>query len=218
MKKKVIKPFSLKVYNNSAKARARTQTRDGHKVKIVYTDVKKPNFPIIGLIKLEDGSEAVQSYTTEGRIYYKGSISDNDLVIVEEVEVIEDFWSDKEKVDIEGYGISIDSITNYCFVKRTVGDYCLFKTEKQAKSARAMAKITQIMANDIKNFGGVVTDEEWTDDNWKYVIFRSCNHKNRIGVTAVYCDYHFLAFHTAAQRDLFLEKYRDLVSDYFMLD
>ena len=218
MKKKEIKPFSLKAYNNSAKVRARTQTRGGHKVKIIYTDAKKPNFPIIGLIKLEDGSEAVQSYTIEGRIYYKGLISDDDLVVVEEVEVAEDFWSDKEKVDIEGYGISIDSTTNYCFVKRTVDDYGLFKTEKQAKSALAMAKITQIMANDIENFGGVVTDEEWTDDNWKYVIFRSCNHNNRIGVTAVYCDYHFLAFHTATQRDLFLKKYRDLVSDYFMLD
>ncbi len=219
MKKKVIKPFSLKVYENSAKARARTQTRDGHKVKIIYTDAKKPNFPIIGLIKLEDGSEAIQSYTIEGRIYYKGPISDNDLVIVEEVEVIEDLWSDKEKVDIEGYGISIDSTTNYCFVKRTVDDYGLFKTEKQAKSAIAMAKISQIMANDIENFGGVVTDEEWADiNNWKYVIFRSCNKSNRIAVTAGYCDYHFLAFHTAAQRDLFLEKYYDLVKDYLMVD
>ena len=217
MKKKVIKPFSLKVYNNSAKARARTQTRDGHKIRIVCTDAKNKKFPIITLIKTDDGEETAMFFTIEGRNNEK-YISNYDLVIIEEVEVIEDFWSDKEKVNIEGYGISIDSITNYCFVKRTVDDYCLFKTEKQAKSARAMAKITQIMANDIKNFGGVVTDEEWTDDNWKYVIFRSCNHNNRIGVTAVYCDYHFLAFHTAAQRDLFLEKYRDLVSDYFMLD
>lgn len=217
MKKKVIKPFNLKVYNNSAKARARTQTRDGHKIRIVCTDAKNKKFPIIALIKTDDGEETAMFFTIEGRNNEK-YISNYDLVIIEEVEVIEDFWSDKEKVDIEGYGISIDSITNYCFVKRTVDDYCLFKTEKQAKSARAMAKITQIMANDIKNFGGVVTDEEWTDDNWKYVIFRSCNHNNRIAVTAVYCDYHFLAFHTAAQRDLFLEKYRDLVSDYFMLD
>ena len=213
MKKKVIKPFDLKAYENRAKIR----TRDGHKVRIVCTDAKNKKFPIIALIKTDDGEETAMFFTIEGRNNEK-YISNYDLVIVEEVEVVEDFWSDKEKVDIEGYGISIDSITNYSFVKRTVDDYCLFKTEKQAKSARAMAKISQIMANDIENFGGVVTDEEWTDDNWKYVIFRSCNHKNRIGVTAVYCDYHFLAFHTAFQRDLFLKKYRDLVSDYFMLD
>lgn len=217
MKKKVIKPFNLKVYNNSAKARAMTQTRDGHKIRIVCTDAKNKKFPIIALIKTDDGEETTMFFTIEGRNNEK-YINNYDLVIVEEVEVKEDFWSDKEKVDIEGYGISIDSITNYCFVKRTVDGYCLFKTEKQAKSAIAMAKITQIMANDIEHFGGVVTDEEWEDDNWKYVIFRSCNHKNRIGVTAVYYDYHFLAFHTAAQRDLFLEKYRDLVSDYLMLD
>ena len=38
----------------------------------------------------------------------------------------------------------------------------LFNTEKQAKSAVAMAKISQIMAND-ERFGGPVTDEEWND-------------------------------------------------------
>ena len=212
-KKKVIKPFDLNAYNNHAKIR----TRDGHKVRIVCTDAKNKKFPIIALIGTDDGEETTMSFTIEGRNNEK-YISNYDIVIIEYVEVAEDFWSDKEKVDIEGYGISIDSTTNYCFVKRTVDDYGLFKTEKQAKSAIAMAKITQIMANDVDNFGGVVTDEEWTDNNWKYVIFRSSNTNNRIGVTAVYCDYHFLAFHTAVQRDLFLKKYRDLVSDYFMLD
>ena len=71
------------------------------------------------------------------------------------------------------------------------------------------------MANDIEHFGGVVTDEEWGKDEWKFVICRSWN---RIFTKAVRSDYYFLAFHTEAQRGLFLEKYHDLVKDYLMID
>ena len=212
MKKEIIKSFDLDAYKNGAKVK----TRDGHEVRIICTDAKNPYFPIVALIKLVDCSEITQSYTSKGKTQLtKGTISDNDLVIVEEVEVVEDFWSDKEKVDIEGYGISIDSITNYCFVKRTVDDYGLFKTEKQAKSAIAMAKISQIMANDIENFGGAITDDEWKNNDLKQVIYR---WNNNIYLTSTNHEYFFLAFHTEEQRDLFLEKYRDLVKDYLCLD
>ena len=93
--------------------------------------------------------------------------------------------------------------------------YNLFATKKQAKSALAMARISQIMANDVEHFGGVVTDKEWGNSDWKYVIYRS---NNKICTTAISYDYYFLAFHTAAQRALFLEKYRDLIKDYLMID
>lgn len=93
-------------------------------------------------------------------------------------------------------------------------NYGLFTTEKQAKSALAMARISQIMANDIENFGGTITDEEWGKDEWKFVICRSWN---RIFTKAVRSDYYFLAFHTEAQRHLFLEKYHDLVSEFLMI-
>ena len=91
----------------------------------------------------------------------------------------------------------------------------MFATKKQAKSALAMARISQIMANDVEHFGGVVTDKEWGNSDWKYVIYRS---NNKICTTAISYDYYFLAFHTAAQRALFLEKYRDLIKDYLMID
>lgn len=93
--------------------------------------------------------------------------------------------------------------------------YDVFATEKQTKSALAMARISQIMAND-ERFGGVVTDEEWANNGrCKHVIFRC---KDDINLVTGYCAYHFLAFHTEEQRDLFLKENEDLVKQYLMLD
>lgn len=93
-------------------------------------------------------------------------------------------------------------------------NYNIFATEKQAKSALAMARISQIMAND-KRFGGVVTDEEWNRATTKYIIARS---DNAIIYSRYQATYQFLAFHTSAQRDLFLKENRDLIKDYLMID
>ena len=92
----------------------------------------------------------------------------------------------------------------------------LFAAEKQAKSALAMAQISQIMAND-KRFGGVVTDEEFKDENkWIYAINRDQNtirtYEGTHGLD------HFLSFHTFEQRALFLKENEDLVKDYLMID
>lgn len=92
MKKEIIKPFDLASYKNGAKIK----TRDGHEVRIICTDRKNPYCPIVALVKLVDCSEITQSYTSKGKTQLtKGTISDNDLVIVEEVEEPE-FWSDKK--------------------------------------------------------------------------------------------------------------------------
>ena len=90
----------------------------------------------------------------------------------------------------------------------------VFATEKQAKSAFAMAQISQIMAND-ERFGGVVTDKEWHSRSLKYIIERQDTNIKKI--IAISC-YSFLAFHTSEQRDLFLKEYKDLIKDYLMLD
>ena len=90
-----------------------------------------------------------------------------------------------------------------------------FATKKQAKSALAMAQISQIMAND-KRFGGVFTDEEWRDRYViKYIIDRDANV---ISCWKGDCKYKFLAFHTEEQRKLFLKENKDLVKDYLMID
>ena len=91
----------------------------------------------------------------------------------------------------------------------------MFATEKQAKSALAMAQISQIMAND-ERFGGVITDEEWEDELYKkYVIDRFCN---RLLYSIYITEYSFIAFHTPEQRALFLQENEQLVKDYLMLD
>lgn len=91
----------------------------------------------------------------------------------------------------------------------------VFATEKQVKSALAMAQISQIMAND-ERFGGVVTDEEWNNSHIAiYSIERFGNmYRGEMRNTL----YTFLAFHTKEQRDLFLKENEDLVKDYLMID
>ena len=211
MKKEIIKSFSLEAWKNGAKIK----TRDGHEVRIICTDAKGSCFPIVALVKIDDNHEVTMHYTSEGKID-AGDISDNDLVIVEEVEEPE-FWSDNKDNTFCGFRINnVASIAEVYSVHNTKEFYDVFATRKQAKSAIAMARISQIMANDVEHFGGVVTDEEWKDITVeKYAI---CRLNNAISLMCSYLDYRFLAFHTEEQCDLFLEKYRDLVKDYLMID
>lgn len=124
-------------------------------------------------------------------------------------------WRDNKDALFVGYFINND-----CRIIQTA--YCsnndfnsnVFATIKQAKSALAMAQISQIMAND-ERFGGVVTDEEWNESEpRKIVIVRK---RNEIYLDYSYTNYEFLAFHTLEQCELFLEEYEDLIRDYFML-
>ena len=215
MKKELIKkPFDLEAYKEGAKI----QTRDGHEVRIICTNAENPRFPIIALAKLYNEEEVVVHYTLEGKALLANTIHNHDLVIVEEIKGPE-FWSEDTSNTFSGFSISnfaSDGIFTEVEAKPNTELYKgIFATKKQAKSVFAMAMISQIMANDVENFGGIVTDEEWTDDNWKYVINRAGNN---IRTMDVIHEYHFLAFHTIEQRALFLEKYRDLVKDYLMLD
>ena len=209
MKKEIIKPFSLEAWKNGAKAK----TRNDHEVRIICTDAKDKDFPIIGLVTSCDGNEDIVYYTPEGKVRLDTGVSDNDLVIVEEAE---EFWSDKEDKEAKGYFIGFES--NIIFHTSTPyyhRQHKYFASRKQAKSALAMAMISQIMANDIEHFGGVITDKEWEDLTVeKYAI---CRLNNAISLMCSYLDYRFLAFHKEAQRDLFLEKYRDLVKDFLMI-
>lgn len=125
-------------------------------------------------------------------------------------------WRDNTEANISGwYMLTSTSKIYQCeTVRNTPNNYCLFATEKYAKSALAMARISQIMAND-ERFGGVVTDEEWKDDNMsKYCILR---RGNEIFRDFFMFSFYFLAFHTAEQRELFLKENEDLVKDYLML-
>ena len=125
-------------------------------------------------------------------------------------------WRDDKNATTSGYYINMESkITEVKCCDAGAWNYNVFATEKQAKSALAMARISQIMKNDPR-FGGEVTDEEWNDSNiGKSVIWRE---KSDIITTTLFRNYCFLAFHTNAQRDLFLKENEDLVRDYLMID
>ena len=125
-------------------------------------------------------------------------------------------WRGDENNCINGYYINYNGgLTFFVSGPNINVNYGVFATEKQAKSALAMARITQIIAND-ERFGGVVTDEEWSNNNLcKYTIIK---YEGKITTDICFKLYHFLAFHTAEQRDLFLEENEDLIRDYLMID
>lgn len=88
----------------------------------------------------------------------------------------------------------------------------VFLTEKHAKSALAMAQISQL----IPHYGGEITDEEWNNqDIPKFILYRK---NNSIKDDTMWNTYEFIAFHTKEQRDDFLKYNERLVRDYFMLD
>ena len=88
----------------------------------------------------------------------------------------------------------------------------VFLSEKEAKSALAMAQISQLMPY----YGGAITDEEWINNTIsKYVIGR-INGKICKGCSVTV--YSYIAFHTIEQRDSFLNNNYRLVKDYLMLD
>lgn len=127
-----------------------------------------------------------------------------------------DRWRDKAGLKVSGY--FIDEENNFSVLRNfpySKPSYDIFATKAQAKSALAMARISQIMEND-KRFGGVVTDTEWTDTYAaKFIITRVRNH---IYKDEAFWSYHFLAFHSYKQRDLFIEENEDLLKDYLMID
>lgn len=124
-------------------------------------------------------------------------------------------WRDNTDAIVKGYYIDYGGCINEQHNGRNRKEnYGLFATEKQAKSALAMARISQIMAND-ERFGGVITDKEWCNGNMKkYVIIKD---GERITKTCYYTLYCLLAFHTPEQMELFFEENGDLVRDYLML-
>lgn len=125
-------------------------------------------------------------------------------------------WRDDENAQFNGYFLQSGTVKFARLQWNVLSAYDVFATEPQAKSALAMARISQIMAND-ERFGGVVTDDEWrfATNCGKYTI---CRNGNDFYCGYSYSAYHFLAFHTPQQRELFLQENEDLVRDYLMID
>ena len=123
-------------------------------------------------------------------------------------------WRDDKKAKVKGYYINSVGVIQEFAGFNEPRNKNVFTTEKLAKSALAMAQISQIMTND-ERFGGPVTDEEWKQDAFKNCISREEDDLIKESRLVEYC---FLAFHTEEQRDLFLEENEDLVKQYLMID
>lgn len=120
-------------------------------------------------------------------------------------------WEDLKSV--KGYYIDKDSkIYKMAVYFGPTDSKHIFISKKHAKSALAMAQISQLMPY----YGGEITDEEWKDSVMKkYVIMRD---SSEVKCVVCYLNYDFLAFHTKEQRDEFLKNNEQLVKDYLMIE
>ena len=124
-------------------------------------------------------------------------------------------WVDGIK-NIQGFWITTKSQISTAYCIKNDENRNVFATVKQAKSALAIAQISQIIKND-ERFGGPVADEEWCRFNLdKYIIYRRGGNIHTCDTTDD--EYYLLAFHTKEQRDLFLKENENLVKDYLMID
>lgn len=125
---------------------------------------------------------------------------------------IHERWSDDEKALVRGYFIEGSSSRILPCSGDNYGiNYNVFATEELAKSALAMARISQLIANDTR-YGGPVTDEEWLNNGFKKFTIRRIN--SRVVFNTSTFVYNFLAFHTEEQRQLFWEENESLIKDY----
>lgn len=123
-------------------------------------------------------------------------------------------WEELER--ISGYyikgGCNISELNEFNVHDSKHFNKNVFLTEKHAKSALAMAQISQLMPY----YGGEITDEEWKDINiTKMVIMRK---DNAVKKEFSFSMYETLAFHTKEQRDEFLKNNEQLVKNYLMIE
>jgi len=131
------------------------------------------------------------------------------------------------KYGLEGYYISSvvdgNSIILHTHGINTKKNKIIFATKKQAKSALAMAQISQIIAND-ERFGGIVKELDFGDTCairfWQIQRVKFKHPKPYIAINQVDALYNYsiLTFYKPEQARLFLEENENLVKDYLMLD
>lgn len=201
------------------------ETKGGMPVKIISYNANDGDCPIIALVEYEGKeNDVVVRYDIHGCSYdalgCKTAIPELELCIFIPNDV---HWSAVAK-ETNGYRVALNSfgeayieqVNGISYNAETDKNCNVFACSKQAKSALAMARISQIMAND-EYYGFPITDEEWKNNAmWKYCIARCKDYCDDDISTTGY--YHFLAFHTASQRDAFMADYPQLVFDYLMLE
>lgn len=103
-------------------------------------------------------------------------------------------------------------ISGYCLRVNNKRNRNVFATEKEAKSARAAAMISQLMPY----YGGAIDESSWRDVGVnKFIIKRVCSS---VEFSTTTTQYHFLAFKSYEQRDDFYDNNEQLVKDYLMIE
>lgn len=155
-------------------------------------------------------------YMLDGIPYY--TFSDDMFELVKDTNTVLEIPGGYEVDRIESDKIYLkkQEVTTYDTLPQTKGYniYQMYRSEKEAKSAIAMARISQL----IPYYGGAITNEEWYDENMpKYCIERRFDSIRKI---TIYGTYTFLAFRTKEQRDRFMSYTENvqLVKDYLMID
>lgn len=162
--------------------------------------LKKQQFKTMKEIKIE---------TPKGYIIDKEQSTFEKIIFKKIEKELPESWEELKK--ISGYYISTASnIKNYeyntCNLNKNT-----FRTIQQAKSSIAMAQLSQLMY--VYNDGW---EANWGNANTKYILERVNN--NNIGKSNHFREYQFLAFKTPEIRDKFLENFRDLIEEYFMIE
>ena len=115
-------------------------------------------------------------------------------------------WKDLEK--ISGYAITTENNIQYWSGLNTVEDNKnVFLNEKYAKSALALAQISQLLPYYDSNV-------DWENIECKYCIDKKYN---KIVINQWSSAYHILAFNSIEEAERFLKYNEQLVKDYFML-
>lgn len=114
-------------------------------------------------------------------------------------------WEDLKHVT----GVYINHSSRLDFAKGSLGPYNknIFLNEKYAKSALALAQISQLLPY-------YDTNVDWENESDKYCI--KC-FKNKIEIGAWLHRYCVLAFNTKSEAERFLKHNEQLVKDFYML-
>ena len=123
-----------------------------------------------------------------------------------------DSWEDAflNKPIIGHFFSTISELKGATLSRTDKRDKNLFKAEKQAESALAYAQLTQLMALPCYNGDW---EADWEDGRQpKYVIIRKFNELEKI---TNYLYYEEIAFKSPEIRDIFFDKYQDLLQTYY---
>lgn len=144
-------------------------------------------------ITIPEGYEIDMEKSTFERIVFKKKESIN-------------CWEDLKPV--KGYFIGLDSnICHYVSDYFNKKDKNIFLSEKYAKSALAMAQISQLLPY-------YNTDNDYNTSHYKYCITRDLNN---IVIHQWSSTYHLLSFNTIGEAERFLKYNMQLIKDYFMM-